>query len=173
MALTLARIPRIKLASRARMRPIRASSPARVQSRIDGCAPSRARRLLRLGTPRIPICFVRSGDPGFARLFITLAALGVALTACSLPSSMPALPSATAEPPATASASVIRGPTTLIHPGAITFLSSTDYPRHESIANGKPVGFDIDVAQALATKIGLSAQIKSTPFELLIPSLLA
>src|SRR6266852_2821527 len=46
------------------MRPIRASSPARARSRIDGCAPSRARRLLRLGTPRIPICFVRPTDPG-------------------------------------------------------------------------------------------------------------
>ncbi len=62
-----ARIYRFMLASRARMRPIRASSPARVRSRIDGCAPSRARRLLRLGTPRIPICFARPVDPGFAR----------------------------------------------------------------------------------------------------------
>ncbi|TMD04936.1 MAG: phosphatase PAP2 family protein [Chloroflexi bacterium] len=43
---------------------LRASSPARVQSRINGCAPSRARRLLRLVTPRIPICGVRSVDPG-------------------------------------------------------------------------------------------------------------
>ena len=111
--------------------------------------------------------------PTLARFFATLAGLGVALTACSLPSSMPALPSGTAEPQATASASVIRVPTTLIHPGAITFLSSTDYPPQESIENGKPVGFDIDVAQALATKIGLSTQIKSTPFEVLIPSLLA
>src|SRR6266849_8578134 len=47
------------------MRPIRASSPARVRSRTDGCAPSRARRLLRLGTPRIPSCFARPVDPGF------------------------------------------------------------------------------------------------------------
>ncbi len=63
----LARIHRVELASRARMRPIRASSPARVRSRTDGCAPSRARRLLRLGTPRIPIRGARSVDPVFAR----------------------------------------------------------------------------------------------------------
>ncbi|TMD04128.1 MAG: DUF2029 domain-containing protein [Chloroflexi bacterium] len=63
----LARIHRVELASRARIRPIRASSPARVRSRTDGCAPSRARRLLRLGTPRIPICGARSVDPGLAR----------------------------------------------------------------------------------------------------------
>lgn len=95
------------------------------------------------------------------------------LTACTLPSSIPATPSATEEPLATASSNTIRVPTTLLRPGVITFLSSTDYPPQESIDNGKPVGFDIDMAQALAAKIGLSAQIKSTPFEVLIPSLLA
>src|SRR5712692_8621016 len=52
------------------MRPFRASAPARVRSRIDGCAPSRARRLLRLGTPRIPICFARPIDPGLATIWL-------------------------------------------------------------------------------------------------------
>src|SRR5712692_5380021 len=47
------------------MRPLRVSSPARARSRIDGCAPSRARRLLPLISPRIPICVVRSVDPGY------------------------------------------------------------------------------------------------------------
>src|SRR5207245_10510497 len=47
------------------MWPIRASSPARGRSRINGCAPSRARRLLRLGSPHIPICVARSADPGY------------------------------------------------------------------------------------------------------------
>src|SRR5207245_9865284 len=55
--------------------------------------------------------------PTLARFFATLAGLGVALTACSLPSSMPALPSGTAEPQASASDSVIRLPNTHIHPG--------------------------------------------------------
>lgn len=107
-----------------------------------------------------------------ARIFTALAALGAVLTACSLPSSMPAVPSGSPEP-AVAASNVIRVPTTLIHSGVITFLSSTDYPPQESIDNGKPVGFDIEVAQALASKIGVSAQIKSTRFEVLIPSLLA
>jgi len=106
-------------------------------------------------------------------IFTALASSALVLTACSLPSSIPATPSATAEPLVTASSSAIAIPTSLIHPGVITFLSSTDYPPQESIVNGKPVGFDIDVAQALASKIGVGAQIKSTPFEALIPSLLA
>jgi polar amino acid transport system substrate-binding protein len=108
-------------------------------------------------------------------IFTALATLGLGglLTACTLPSSLPATPSGSPEPLVTASSSTIRVPTTLIRPGVITFLSSTDYPPQESIDNGKPVGFDIDMAQALAAKIGLAAQIKSTPFEVLIPSLLA
>lgn len=107
-------------------------------------------------------------------IFMALATLAVLVSACSLPSSIPATtPSATAEPLATASPSAITVPTTLIHPGVITFLSSTDYPPQESVVNGKPVGFDIDVAKALATKIGVTAQFRFTPFEVLIPSLLA
>src|SRR3989442_12771898 len=61
-----ARVHRSKLASWARMRPIRALAPVRARLQIDGYAPSRARRRLRLGTPRIPICFVRSVDPGLS-----------------------------------------------------------------------------------------------------------
>ena len=63
----LARIHRNELASWARMRAIRALAPARAQLRTNGCAPSRARRRLRLISPRIPICFVRSVDPGLGR----------------------------------------------------------------------------------------------------------
>ena len=64
----LARIHRNELASWARMRAIRTLAPVRAQLRTDGCAPSRARRRLRLISPRIPICFVRSVDPGLARV---------------------------------------------------------------------------------------------------------
>jgi len=106
-------------------------------------------------------------------IFTAFAGAALLSTACSLPSSIPAAPSPSAEPLVTATPEAIRVPTSLIHPGIITFLSSTDYPPQESIVNGKPVGFDIDVAQALAGKIGVGAQIKSTPFEVLIPSLLA
>jgi len=101
------------------------------------------------------------------------AALALGLPACSLPSNIPATPSPTEAPLVTATSNAIRVPANLIHPGVITFLSSTDYPPQESIDNGKPVGFDIDIAQALAARIGVTAQIKSTPFEVLIPSLLA
>ncbi len=45
-------------------RSTRALAPARAHLQIDGYARSRARRRLRLGAPRIPICVVRSADPG-------------------------------------------------------------------------------------------------------------
>jgi len=60
-------IHRTELASRARMRAIRALAPVRARLRIDGCAPSRARRRLRLISPRIPICGARPVEPGYKR----------------------------------------------------------------------------------------------------------
>ena len=45
-------------------RPIRVLAPARAHLQIDRYARSRARRRLRLGAPRIPICLVPSADPG-------------------------------------------------------------------------------------------------------------
>jgi len=66
-------------------------------------------------------------------------------------------------------------PTTLVHPGTITFLSDTTYPPQESIdpATQQAVGFDIDVARALAAKLGLSATIVKTDSPQIIGALLA
>ncbi|HEY8737551.1 MAG TPA: ABC transporter substrate-binding protein [Candidatus Dormibacteraeota bacterium] len=66
-------------------------------------------------------------------------------------------------------------PTTLVRPGVITFLSDTTYPPQESIdpATQKAVGFDIDVATALAVKMGLSATIVKTDSPQIVGALLA
>jgi len=57
----------------------------------------------------------------------------------------------------------------------ITFLSDTTYPPQESIdpATQKAVGFDIDVATALAVKMGLSATIVKTDSPQIVGALLA
>jgi polar amino acid transport system substrate-binding protein len=55
----------------------------------------------------------------------------------------------------------------------ITFCSDTTYPPMESIAGGKAVGADIDIASAVAKQVGASARIKSTAFDVIIPALLA
>lgn len=66
-------------------------------------------------------------------------------------------------------------PTTLVHPGTLTFLSDTTYPPQESIdpATQKAVGFDIDIATALAGKLGLNVTIVKTDSPQIIGALLA
>ena len=57
--------------------------------------------------------------------------------------------------------------------GTITFCSDTPYPPMESLAGGKAVGADIDIADAIAKLWGEKAQINSTGFDVIIPALLA
>lgn len=66
-------------------------------------------------------------------------------------------------------------PTTLVRPGTIIFLSDTTYPPQESIdpATQQAVGFDIDIANALATKMGLQLVIQRTDSPQIVNALLA
>jgi len=83
-----------------------------------------------------------------------LAVLAVALTACGGGTSTGPSPS----PTPSASPQGIKTPTNLVKAGTLTFLSDTTYPPQESIdtATNKAVGFDVDVANAIAGKMGLS-----------------
>lgn len=84
-------------------------------------------------------------------------------------------PSVSAVPLSSPTPSPITPPTNLVVPGAITFLSDTTYPPQESIdpSTQKAVGFDIDVAQAIAAKMGLTARIQQTDSSLIVGALLA
>lgn len=102
-----------------------------------------------------------------------LAALGVlalTLAACGGTAATPT-PSATAS----ASPQGIKTPTNLVKAGTLTFLSDTTYPPQESIdpASNKPVGFDVDVANAIAAKMGLTATVTTADFSTIIDALLA
>jgi polar amino acid transport system substrate-binding protein len=57
-------------------------------------------------------------------------------------------------------------------PNPIVFCVDTTYPPAESIVNGKPAGYDIDIANAIAKQLGSTAQIKVTGFTVIIPALL-
>jgi polar amino acid transport system substrate-binding protein len=102
----------------------------------------------------------------------TLAGLALSLTACS------GIPTAISSPSASVSVAPsptpvrIKAPTNLIKPGTITFLSDTTYPPQESIVNGQAVGFDIDIADALAGKMGLTATIQTADFSTIVQALL-
>jgi ABC-type amino acid transport substrate-binding protein len=57
--------------------------------------------------------------------------------------------------------------------GTIKFCSDTTYPPMESIENGKTVGADIDIANALVKLWGKKAEFQTTGFDVLIPALQA
>ncbi|OLC25029.1 MAG: hypothetical protein AUG06_09910 [Actinobacteria bacterium 13_1_20CM_2_65_11] len=73
------------------------------------------------------------------------------------------------------SSGTVKAPSNLITAGTITFLSDTTYPPQESIdpATNKAVGFDVDIANAIAAKMGLTATIQTQDFSTIIPALLA
>jgi polar amino acid transport system substrate-binding protein len=100
-----------------------------------------------------------------------LAVLAVTLAACGGGAATTTSPS----PTATASPQGIKTPTNLVTAGTLTFLSDTTYPPQESIdtATGKAVGFDVDIASAIAAKMGLTATVKTNSFDTIIPDLLA
>jgi polar amino acid transport system substrate-binding protein len=60
----------------------------------------------------------------------------------------------------------------LIKAGTLTVCSDTSYPPQESLdENNKAVGSDIDLITALAAKLGLSVDVKTTNFDTIIPAL--
>ena len=103
------------------------------------------------------------------------AVLALTLGACTAPgpgvvkTTPSALAIASPTPPA------ITPPTSLVRPGSLTFLSDTTYPPQESIdpSSQQAVGFDIDIAQAIAAKMGLSATIQNTNSPQIVSALLA
>jgi polar amino acid transport system substrate-binding protein len=110
------------------------------------------------------------------RLALT-ATLALALGACALPSPgiAKATPSGSAVGIATPTPPTISAPADLVRPGTLTFLSDTTYPPQESIdaSSQKAVGFDIDVADAIASKMGLTATIQKTDSPQIVGALLA
>lgn len=61
---------------------------------------------------------------------------------------------------------------TLISPGRITWGLAATFPPFEFEKDGKPVGFDLDLAAALAKDMKLKSEISTFQFSGLIPALL-
>lgn len=105
------------------------------------------------------------------------AILALTLGACALPSPgvAKASPSTSAIAIASPTPPAITPPTNLVRPGTITFLSDTTFPPQESIdpSTQQAVGFDIEIAQAIAAKMGLSATIQKTDSPQIVGALLA
>jgi len=99
------------------------------------------------------------------------------LSACALPGpgAVKTTPSASPFVITSPTPPSITAPTNLVRPGTITFLSDTTYPPQESIdpTSQQAVGFDIEIAQAVANKMGLTATIQKTDSPQIVSALLA
>jgi polar amino acid transport system substrate-binding protein len=114
-----------------------------------------------------------------------VAVAAVLVSACSSAAATPtAAPTATptATPTAMASEMASEAPTQaalptvpadqLIKAGTLTVCSDTSYPPQESLdENNKAVGSDIDLIAALAQRLGLAIDVKTTNFDTIIPAL--
>jgi polar amino acid transport system substrate-binding protein len=105
------------------------------------------------------------------------ATLALSLSACALPGpgAVKATPSTSAFAITSPTPPSITPPTNLVRPGTVTFLSDTTYPPQESIdpSSQQAVGFDIEIAQAVANKMGLTATIQKTDSPQIVNALLA
>ena len=102
--------------------------------------------------------------------------LALTLGGCVIPSPGVAKASPSTSPLAITSPTPpsITPPTNLVRPGTLTFLSDTTYPPQESIdpATQHAVGFDIDIAKAIAAKMGLAATFQTTNSPQIVGALL-
>lgn len=69
-------------------------------------------------------------------------------------------------------ASVAGAATAARSAATLTFCSDMSYPPMESIQGGKPVGADIDIANAVARNLGMTASFRNIGFDAIIPALL-
>ena len=60
----------------------------------------------------------------------------------------------------------------LIDAGKLTWGASVTFPPFESLADGKPVGFDVDMVDALTAKMKVQPSMTTMEFKGLIPALL-
>jgi polar amino acid transport system substrate-binding protein len=71
-----------------------------------------------------------------------------------------------------AHANTVKAPDKLTAAGTLTFGSDVAYPPQEYVgADGKPVGMDIDIAEEIATRMGLKLNVINFKFDDIIPAL--
>ncbi|WP_165055849.1 MULTISPECIES: ABC transporter substrate-binding protein [unclassified Adlercreutzia] len=65
------------------------------------------------------------------------------------------------------------GSLTLLKEGTLTVATSPDYPPFENLEDGEYVGFDIDLAKAVAEEMGLECEFVSLQFDGITPAIAA
>lgn len=118
-----------------------------------------------------------------ARKYLVLAAMAVmvaalALVGCSsgsgsASSSASSTGSASSDAVSSESASAEATTVELITPGTLTILTSPDYPPFESLDGDEYMGLDIEIAKAVAEKMGYTPEFKTLQFDGIIPAVAA
>ena len=93
------------------------------------------------------------------------AALG--LFGCSSGSSEPAEQQGGSEPAAE------EGSYTLVNEGVLTVATSPDFPPFENLEGDEYVGFDIELAKAIAEQLGLECEFTTIQFDGIVPAIQA
>jgi len=121
---------------------------------------------------------MRLRSSGIAGGFAVLAAVGVLVTGCGSSKSSNTSSAASSAPASTAPASstlAAEVPAAVKSKGTLTVAADASYAPNEFIGgNGKTVeGMDADLAKALATTLGLKANVVNATFDSIIPGLAA
>lgn len=129
-----------------------------------------------------------------ARKYLILAAMAVMVTALALvgcssggsssassssasssasASSSSASSSASASSASASASAQSAGELNLLTDGKLTVATSPDYPPFENLVDGEYVGLDMDLAKALAAKLGVEVEFKNLQFDAIIPAIAA
>ena len=79
--------------------------------------------------------------------------------------------SASSSSASASASSASSGDLQLLTNGTLTVATSPDYPPFENLVNGEYVGLDMDIAKAIAEKLGLQIEFKSLQFDGIIPAI--
>ncbi len=114
----------------------------------------------------------RSGRYGIAAGVMLLAlvagACGSSKGSISSPTTAAATPTTAAATPTTASSATVPAK----YASGLTVAVDASYPPDEFMQNGKIVGFDADLAQALSKAMGVPWKLENATFDTIIPGLL-
>lgn len=61
----------------------------------------------------------------------------------------------------------------LLNDGELTIITSPDYPPFENMENGEIVGYEVDLANAIAEQLGLTVNFVPLQFDAIIPAITA
>ena len=101
------------------------------------------------------------------------ASASAASASASAASASASAASASASAASASASAAAAGEMKLITAGTLTIGTSPDYPPFENLENGEYVGLDIEIAKAIAAKLGLEPKFEALQFDAIVPAVAA